>query len=351
MTGSIEGVGATGLIQSLDRKTKPSGGPEISWFSPPVGVDCGYGNVAVSLINAIQEKKVKVDFVSSTPKVHISFCQPHLYMGKDNQYRVGYTPWESTAIQQSWVDMMNRQDEIWTTSDFCVEVFEQYKVNDIIRKVQHGISPSWKIYEREIGDKFTFFHIGAPAQRKGGQMVVDAFLELYDGNEEYQLLMKSGGVSDCRARSEGVYLGNARNHPQITIIEDMISEDDLYRLYKSAHCMVYPTNGEGWGLIPWQAIATGMPTICTNATGCTEFAELSVPLDSTPGEAIGIHLGNWVNPSYGDLLDKMKWVVENYAKIRETTIHSARVVHDTRSWSDVADTVLGYLGNKVEKLA
>lgn len=326
------------------------GSKEIGWFSPPVGTGSGYGYAAYKLITALQEKGVSVRFSDPRPLVAISFSQPTLYVGQDNQFRVGYTPWESTEINPTWIPMMKNQDEIWTTSDFCVDVFESYKVNETIRKVPHGIDPLWEIIDREVSDKFVFFHVGAPTQRKGAQRVVDAFLDLYEGNDDFHLLMKSNGYSEARVRYRGNF-GNANQHPQITIVEAFVEEDDLYRLYAKAHCMVYPTNGEGWGLIPWQAIATGMPTICTNATGCTEFAGLSVPLQSRRAKGYGIHLGDWVEPDADDLRDKMKWVVENYSKVKESTLHSARVIHSTQRWSDIADQVLNLLGDKIEKSA
>lgn len=325
-------------------------GSSISWFTPPIGVGSGYGYVAYKLITALQRKFVGVNFSDTTSYVHISYSQPTLYMGQDNQYRIGYTPWESTEISNEWIPLMKKRDEIWTTADFCVDVFNSYNVNDNIFKLPHGIGPEWEIIDREVADKFVFFHVGAPTQRKGAQKVVDAFLDLFEGDMDYHLLMKSNGFSDARVRYRGNF-GNASQHPQITIVEQYLDEQDLIRLYSKAHCMVYPTNGEGWGLIPWQAIATGMPTICTNATGCTEFAGLSVPLASKRAKGYGIHLGDWVEPDVDDLRDKMLWVTDKYESIKESTLHSARVIHDTQRWEHVADMVLDRLGDKVKKLA
>ena len=38
-------------------------------------------------------------------------------------------------------------------------------------------------------------------------------------------------------------------------------------------------------MIPFEAIATGLPTICTNLTGCSDFASMSIPLQASWGEA------------------------------------------------------------------
>ena len=321
---------------------------EISWFTPPVGPGVGYGYAAVETITALNQKGIVVNWKVEYPKVQISFVQPDFYEGNNSQWRVGYTPWESSQIPIHWVEKMQTRDEIWTPTSYCKEVFEHYKVNDIIRVVPHGIDPEiWKIENRFLRDKFVFFHVGGPTARKGGQRVVDAFLDLYEGNLDYILVMKSNEVSEARCISPMGTFGNVSAHPQILVIPDVLDIYDLVKLYNKAHCMVYPTNGEGFGLIPFQAIASGLPTICTNATGCKDFAELSVPLDSKPTQGVGIHLGSWVEPNKDDLRDKMKYVADNYDEVKEKTLHSARVIHNTQTWGHVAQQIIDLSGDKI----
>jgi len=324
----------------------------IGWWTPPVGVGVGYGYTAVSMIEALQRKGVKVWYDGREQKVHVSFVQPQMYRGSNEQFRVGFTPWESTEIPESWVQIMQGMDEIWTTSEFCKEVFESYNVNDVIRNVPHGIDQEvWKITDRFVGGKFRFLHVGGPTERKGGQKVVDAFIELFGGNDDYELILKTNGPSEARWYKDGKYMGNIRSHPQIKVIEQKLDTEDLYAVYARSHCMVYPTNGEGFGCIPFQAIATGMPTIVTNATGCTEYAEMSMPLNSTPTTGVGIHLGMWVEPDVDHMKELMLHVTENYNDEKVKAMHSANIIHNTRTWDHVADQILEILGDKVEQLA
>ena len=324
---------------------------EIGWFSPPgLGDGIGYGYAAIKTIESLKNRKVKVTYDSNETKVHISFIQPEYYRGLPDQYRVGYTPWESSEIPESWPHVMNNMDEIWTTSKYCLDVFESYNVNKIIRLVPHGIDPElWKIENRYIQDKFVFFHVGGPTERKGGQRVVDAFLDLFDGRDDVILLLKSNEPTECRFYENGTDFKSAKYHPQILSVDYKISTEDLVKLYNASHCLVYPTNGEGFGLIPFQGIATGLPTIVTNATACADFAEMSIPLDSHPSKGEGVHLGDWVDPDLDDLRDKMKYVYENYEKVKEKTLHSATMIHNTQTWDHVADLILNILGEKVSQ--
>ena len=323
------------------------------YLTPPVGTGVGYGYAAVETIRGLQGKGLKVSFAREEPLVIVSFVQPDYYSGTVDQYRIGYTPWESTDIPERWISHMEKMDEIWTTSQFCREVFEHYNVNRTIRIVPHGIDhAAWPIVDRAIGNKFYFFHLGGPTGRKGGQRVVDAFLDLYDGQEEFQLVLKSNGPTEARWRNKNdVYMGSAENHPQIQNLIGDFDTEYLNAVYNRMHCLVYPTNGEGFGLIPFQGIASGLPTICTNATACADFAKMSVPLDYTWTKGEGIHLGKWAKPDEDDLRDKMKYVVENYEEVKKKTLQSAKIIHDTQTWGHVAEGILDILGDKIYKRA
>jgi glycosyltransferase involved in cell wall biosynthesis len=326
---------------------------QLGWFSPPgIGDKMGYGYAAVMLIKALQEHDVKVAYDNREAKCHISFIQPEFYSGNLDQYRVGYTPWESSVVPDSWRETMPQMQEIWTPSQYCVDIFEENNLNKIIRKVPHGIDPElWKIENRYLTDKFIFFHVGGPTARKGGQRVVDAFLDLFDGNDDVMLILKSNEDTECRFYENGVDFKSAAAHPQIVSINYQVAVEDLVRLYNRSHCLVYPTNGEGFGLIPFQGIATGLPTIVTNATACADFAELSVPLDSKPTKGVGVHLGDWVEPDADDLRDKMRYVYDNYNEVKEKTLESARIIHNTQTWYHVAAQVIDILGEKITQMA
>ncbi len=324
---------------------------EIGWFSPPgIGEGMGYGYAAVRTIRGLQNAGVRVSYDNKDTRCHISFIQPEYYSGSGDQYRIGYTPWESSVIPDTWVGIMNEMQEIWTPSQYCVDIFESYNVNKIIRKVPHGIDPElWKIENRYLTDKFVFLHVGGPTARKGGQRVVDAFIDLFDGRDDVVLLLKSNERSECRFYEDGVSFKSAKYHPQIMVIDHQLDLEDLVKVYNSAHCLVYPTNGEGFGLIPFQGIATGLPTIVTNATACADFAELSVPLDSSPAPGVGVHLGDWVEPDSDDLRDKMRYVFENFNEVKEKTLHSARIIHSTQTWDHIGLQIIDILGEKISE--
>jgi len=329
---------------------------KISWFTPPgLGTTNGYGYSAVETIKALQRRKVAVPYQSeqrssarsSDAYCHISFIQPPYYQGLPDQYRIGYTPWESTEIPDEWVTKMRKMDEIWTPCTFVQKIYEKYEVNSTIRCVPHGFDPEvWKIFQRYDKGSITFLHVGGPTARKGAQRVVDAFLDLFDGNENVSLILKSEGPTEARVTIDGVF-GSARRHPQITCVTELLSVEDLVKLYESADCLVYPTNGEGFGLIPFQGIASGIPTIVTDATACADFAHLAMPIKAHETPGVGVHLGSWYEPDPDSLREQMLKVVEDFDNCKEKAIRSAQILHSTSTWDHVAENIVDILGDKI----
>lgn len=309
-----------------------------TWFSP------GYFNAALFTIKALQKEKCAVFYNRNDINYHVNFCPPTYYQ-LNSKYNIGYTPWESTKIPPHWIDNMRRCDEIWTTSHFVKKVYESHNVNANIHVIPHGISDEFSIIERELTSTFNFLHIGGDSKRKNAQMAVDAFLELYEGNNNYRLILKYDKFCMAEVYINGRLLP-ASLHPQIIAIPETLSTDDLVKLYHQCHCLIYPTMGEGFGMIPFEAISTGLPTIVTNLTGCADFAQYAIPLDAEMNKAVwndqlyAADTGEWASPDFEQLLELMENVVSEYDDVKKFFVKSARILHSEWSWSSTAAKIL-----------
>ncbi len=322
------------------------------WFPPGLGNASGYGYAAEQFVAALNRKGIRTDFDSGKHKVRISWVQP-LYnaMAKEDQYNINYVPWESTMIEDSWKFYMNAMDEIWTPSEFCKKVFRENGITVPINVVPHGTNPEhFPILHQGKHDKFTFGHIGGGTERKGAQRVFDAFLDLFDGNENVQLLMKSNGPSEARYRDSAERLHNVSYHPQVRVNEVSITTEEVSKFYSEIDCMVYPSRGEGFGLIPFDAIASGIPTIVTNATAMSDYAHLGIPLDFNWTDGYGIHLGKWADPNPKHLRELMLRTYENWEDEKERALESAEFLKATQTWDNIADQMIEILGDKLNEL-
>lgn len=255
-------------------------------------------------------------------------------------YNVGFSYWETTRIPSSWVKQMNKMDEIWTTSQFVKDVFINSGVSVPVHNFKLGINEKvFKQIDPVIKDKFVFIHDGSPSLRKNAQTAVDAFLKLFSGNRDFHLIVKSIGPPTARIKVGGSIISSLYNNPQVTVVDDTITDDEVFELYSKANCMVYPTSGEGWGMMPFQSIAMGIPTICTDFSACSDFAKLSYPLDYTlsslnmPG--IYSNAGEWATPDFDDLCDKMLYIVNNYEEAKLKTKAGSDHIQNNMKWSDI----------------
>ena len=271
-------------------------------------------------------------------EIVINHSVPDMFV-KSSIYSIGYTFWETNMLPKDWVQQCNEMDEIWTTTHAMKDIFINSGITKPVHEFKLGVDP--KIYfpqKRTPHNKFTFLSVGSPATRKNSQLSVDAFLKLFGNSENYELIYKSNGPQDAR-----IYIGGDMyplEHPRIKVIDREVSHEELGAIYDQADCLLFPTSGEGWGNIPFQGIAKGIPTICTNVLGCSDFADFSVPLDFKWGtkKMSGRYenAGQWAEPDVDDLCDKMLYVANNYKEVSDKTYRSAKYINKNMTWEKVS---------------
>ncbi len=85
-------------------------------------------------------------------------------------------------------------------------------------------------------------------------------------NSNYTLTIKAHKSSVLRVYDrEGSILGLPHEmYSNIKLDERELEDNELVDMYHQHDVMIYPTYGEGFGFIPFQALATGMPVISTH---------------------------------------------------------------------------------------
>lgn len=285
-----------------------------------------------NMIAYFDTTELSIDFI-------INHSLPDVYR-KAKSYSVGFSYWETNRLRKDWVADMNKMNEIWTASEWAKEVFIDSGVKVPVYDFKLGINPYYyypKLRHRK--NNFVFLSIGSPSTRKNSQIAVDAFIKLFGNKNGYSMIYKSNGPPDARVRlAHGDFYPLSQN-PKINVIDREVSELELAKIYDEVDCVIYPTSGEGWGILPMQGIAKGIPTICTNATACTEFAHLSVPLDFSwsTEKMSGIYsgAGEWAYPNFDDLCDKMLYVVNNYDEVAQHTYTGAEYIKNNLTWDKV----------------
>jgi glycosyltransferase involved in cell wall biosynthesis len=315
-----------------------------------VNLNNGFGNAGYNVSSALVRLGHEVPFRSLDAPVEVAFSHPKydFWTSPDwDQYRIQYTPWESSVLPDGWMEGFQRCDEVWTPSPLIARWFAEAGVKKDIKVYQHGLDPVWLQARRERkreNKPVTFLHHGEPAPRKGGQMALDAFRAAFGkNNSDVHLVFKSFGHTTVRARiwipedNEYFILGAPEDHfGNVSVIRSSKwSTEELIALYKSVDAMVYPGWGEGFGLIPLQALGAGLPTICTEAWApYSNFLQPELRLDSelvdTPWPRM--HPGKMFKPNFDDLVEKYRYVYDNYDDVAQDAAVVSSKVEEFYDW-------------------
>jgi glycosyltransferase involved in cell wall biosynthesis len=269
------------------------------WGNAASGLNDGYGYAGFKICKTLNSMGIKTYWEDETAPISLSFKQPPDYGGEDHQFKIGYTPWESTYVPDEWIDRINSRNLFWTTSHWCTKVFKAAGVKIPIRTVIHGIDPKdYTLSKRIISDYLIFFHMGEPADRKNGQMVFDAFNKVFSGNNNVRLFYKANGWLECRMKQGTSIIGPVTDHPQVEAYRSILSIPEMNAMFHSLHCLVYPScfsddtrilTENGWKNRSEVFIGQNVATI--NSSGKMEFCPI-IDINQTMYNGQMIHFDN-----------------------------------------------------------
>jgi len=304
---------------------------KISFNNYNMATATGYGHASNKIVNTLTLNNFDVRYEDNNSDIEIFFGHPedYVFFNKDS-IKIGYTAWESTSMVKVWKEKLEMIDEMWVANQFCKDVFSKYTDKNIV-VVPHGVDKTFTPQKRTYDGTLKFLHIGYPALRKNLYDVVNAFLDLYEGREDVTLTIKAYGKSN---------LDQYTHIPNINIIAEDYTSFEMVKLMKDHHCLVYPSLGEGFGLIPLQCLATGMPSIVTEGwCDYVKYAE-DLKIDSTlKGHRFtSIHPGLMFEPNYNTLIEKMKYVEDNIEMLLEKYYDQAPDIIAEYDWEKIIVT-------------
>ena len=298
--------------------------------------DIGFGEASYGIITSLQQLGHVVPFGDPTAAVEISFFHPDWWdFSNPDAHKIGLIPWESSEIPDHWAMHMETADEIWATSEHCARALEKAGVPGPIKVYGHGIGKQWAPRKRERNGPIKFLSVGEPAERKGAQMTLDAFYEVFGKSaEEATLTIKANGYNATRIRNGQDIIYAPQDLPNMRTVVESIDEEDLIQLYYDHDVLIYPSWGEGFGFFPAQALATGMPTICTAAWAPYKdyLNELALSSEVVPTRWPNEHPGLMYKPDFEELKRLLRYTVDNFDHLSEEFYAQSQTFHDEYDW-------------------
>lgn len=255
----------------------------------------GYG----SMLDGFIKHKPKGVTLSDNASVNVNMQVPMSIKGwYRGQHRVLFTMWETDTMPDSFKPWFSQYDQVLVPCDFNVELFSQYHPNTT--KVPLGVDLSfWRPAPKPTNTKFRFHAGGSLWMRKGLDLAVQAFKNLKLPDAE--LHIKAAPHAFDTPENCG---------PNIFLHREWMAAETQRDWYNQADCFVAPARGEGFGLMPLQAIAIGIPTIVSLSSGQREFAHLAKYTVSC-GKSKAETCGKWDEPKLGELEDAMRAAYES----------------------------------------
>lgn len=252
---------------------------------------------------------------------------------------VGRTMFETDRIPDGWVEKCNAMDEVWVPSSFNLETFLQAGVKEHkLLKMQEGedtkrFHPDNFPFRIPGSRGFNFLSVFQWTQRKGPDILLKAFIQEFQEDEDVALILRCYGRTgpDSDLLPELLYFIERELHvpleriPPILLIPGLIPNADLPRLYTSADCFVLPSRGEGWGRPYAEALCSELPVIATRWSGQLDFLNdansylIDCKLAPTPHDTdVEVFAGHqWAEPDVDHLRSLMRHVFTHRADAKK----------------------------------
>jgi len=248
----------------------------VCFWCPSAERATGYGYVHVRLWKALREIGVDLTDDPERADVEVYYGLPsssplhcRLWRERHSDVFVFYTMFEVVPIPPDWVDViMGRNpsaraaDAVFVPSAWCKEAFRGSGVSCPIYVVPHGVDPQeFPFIKRPEQTPLTAIWQGANPNDRKGRTIVERAIR----GTGINLIEK--WIPARNQYSEG------GPGAKIWRIGKKLSRPEMLEILGHADISVNPTGGEGFGLIPLEHAATGLPVILTGWSGENEYAD------------------------------------------------------------------------------
>lgn len=280
----------------------------------------GYGMSRDLLKKELFRKGVFLSENFTGQKVGLLYSYPYGILQMRNDVRLIYTMFESDKIPEDWPEYLKAADQVIVPSKWCQSVFKKDGIASVVVPLGYN-DDAFGYIDRKVPveheEPFTFIHYNSFNIRKGFIEVVQAFADEFKHSEPVRLILKTTTEKPPIPLVKSEY-------PNIEIIKGNLPESGLQALLARSNCMVYPSRGEGFGITPLEAMATGLPAIVPNAHGISEYFDPEYMLEvKIGGKCPGLYnrfkgqdVGEMVLPDVEDLRRQMRYAYNHQAEMK-----------------------------------
>jgi glycosyltransferase involved in cell wall biosynthesis len=223
---------------------------------------------------------------------YAALCKRMIYM----------TICETETVHPAYGQLVDRYRTLYVASEFCKKVFErQFPQGDW--RILHLYAPRGpEVPAPAISSgPYTFYTIGnVNDPRKNFGALVRA-LDYVPGA---RLLVKATCLQEVRIKD-----------PRVTVINGLVSDEQMENIHKHGHCYVNCSHSEGVGMGAVEAAMRGRPVIITEYGGLKEYVRTPFVVSCTLGpigfdDFLFTRDLVWGHPSFESLVEHMRTCAE-----------------------------------------
>jgi len=311
-------------------------------FHTAANGETGYANHAKAFWSRLKEfddgNGIPINIVLET-----SNCS--MFYANYNGIKICYNVYESTKQPENFLDhIKDNWDYFWCPSEWQRQcTIAQGFPEDRVYVVPEGVDETefFSVPDSDLADRFTFIVVGKYEYRKSTKEIIDCWLETFPA-EEYpgvRLILSVDNIFDKEnvqnKLNEISNLGDSR----IEIVH-FPARSEYIRLLQTSHVFLSCSRAEGWNLPLCEAIACGVPSICSNNSAQTEFAKNISHMVDTKDIITKIPTGfpgEYFEPDFEQFKVLMKQTYQNWKECRVRALAGAKYIQNRFSWESAVE--------------
>ena len=333
----------------------------IGWFSRVSGVG-EFAKTLFEMLNSMSLNVNKIDVDENVGQCTILSKLNIWCINADNileiihksrinisdSYNIAVVFWEIEYFPPNFVANCNKLDEIWVATDFIYEGLVKSGVKNVKKMpmlvpVDNFESPPLNTRVNKKDKKILCaFDFMSCFDRKNPIGVIKIFNSICVKNPDIQLIVKISN-SESFPNSRYLLFKEIGSNKRITVIEDLISDQEMSDLYMECDIYISLHRAEGLGLNLIKAVNAGMQVISTRYGGPLEFLnnenaflvgyQYKEIRNSTNDAFQYPYTGLWAEPDLSEakvILEKIVQSSEDFGQNRQIQ----KIGTDRRQWGE-----------------
>lgn len=220
---------------------------------------------------------------------------------------VGYFLWELEVVPEAHKLGLSLVDEIWVPTEYVQKLYQSVCESSIVKigkaiTVPEIANPNrMKFGLREDALVFLIsFDFGSSIERKNPLAAVKAFLGAFAERDDVLLVLKTTSYQPEHWGDPfdqwGQILDLVANERRIKIIDQFLSEGDMFELIACSDVIVSPHRAEGFGYVPAYGLLYRKSVVVTGYSGTCDYCDennawiVKYQLTAVPNERFVYHV-------------------------------------------------------------